>query len=134
MQNFRRLRVWRQAQALATSIRTEARSFPQKGFGDLRAQMIRAAESVFFNIAEGCGAESPREFARFLSISSKSTMELETQLELLKSYGILSPDRASALIAEVSTVRRMIWGLRAKLLASADAPKTETDQRKTENA
>ena len=134
VQNFRRLRVWKRAQGLAVAVRTEASGFPQRGFSDLRGQMVRAAESVFFNIGEGCGAESAREFARFLSISSKSTMELESQLELAKAYGIISPEASLQLAAEVSTVRRMIWGLRTKVLASSDVPKTETGKRKTENA
>jgi four helix bundle protein len=134
MQNFRRLRVSNRAQALATLIRKQVGSFPAKGFGDLRSQMVRAAESIFFNIAEGCGSSSPREFARFLSISSKSTLELESQIELAKGYRIISPEESDALMAEVSTVRKMLWGLRARLLASADAPTTDTDRPKTENA
>ena len=126
--------MWKRAQSLATAVRNQGHSFPRKGFGDLRSQMVRAAESVFFNIAEGCGSNSPREFARFLSISSKSTMELESQVELAKGYRIISPEASDALIAEISTVRKMIWGLRAKLLASADAPITDTAKRRTENA
>lgn len=120
MQNFRHLRVWERAQLLATATRTAARSFPQSGFSELRSQMVRAAESVLFNIAEGCGASSQKEFARFLGISSKSTMELECQLELAKAYGLLSAEQWDHLTNEASLVRRMIWALRAKVLATIE--------------
>ncbi len=122
VQNFRQLRVWARAQELAVATRALGRAFPRSGFGDLRAQMIRAAESTLFNIAEGCGASTPREFARFLGISSKSTMELESQLDLARAYGIISAEKWSALIGDTATVRRMIWGLRARVLTSADSP------------
>lgn len=118
MQNFRRLHVWERAQRLAKGTRDACGYFPRNGFGSLRMQMVRSAESILFNIAEGCGASSQKEFARFLSISSKSSMELETQLELAKSYGILSIERLQVLTDEVVGVRRMIWGLRRKVLAA----------------
>ena len=42
----------------------------------LKSQMVNAGESIAFNIVEGCGSRSPKEFARFLDISTKSTLEL----------------------------------------------------------
>lgn len=79
--------------------------------------MVRAAESVLFNIVEGCGAESPKDFARYLEISSKSSMELQSQLELTRDYGILESTRWAELDSRVVTVRSMLWGLRRKVLA-----------------
>jgi four helix bundle protein len=43
--------------------------------------MLRAAESIPFNIVEGCGAHTRKDFARFLDISIKSSLELEAQLQ-----------------------------------------------------
>jgi four helix bundle protein len=85
----------------------------------LQSQMIRAAESIVFNIVEGCGGRSPKEFARFLDISIKSTLELESQLELAKDYGVLSDHHWQTLTKETVDVRRMLCGLRAKVLAAA---------------
>jgi four helix bundle protein len=81
--------------------------------------MIRAAESIVFNIVEGCGGRTPKEFARFLDISIKSTSELESQLELAKDYGVLSNRHWQTLTKETVDVRRMLCGLRAKVLAGA---------------
>lgn len=122
MQDHRRLRVWKKAHALAIEVRRATREFPRTGYGSLQSQVIRAAESIVFNIVEGCGARSPREFARFLDISIKSTSELEAQLELAKDYGALSDHHWRTLSNETVDVRRMLCGLRAKVLASAPLP------------
>ena len=89
MQDFRRLRVWRKAFALAINTRQATQRFPRNGYGELKAQMISAAESIVFNIVEGCGASSQKDFARFLDHSIKSTMELEGEFVIAIAYGIL---------------------------------------------
>src|SRR4051812_44030990 len=66
MQDYRKLRVWRQAFALALNTRRATASFPRSGFAELKAQMISAAESIVLNIVEGCGAATPKELGRFL--------------------------------------------------------------------
>ena len=80
--------------------------------------MVRAAESIVFNIVEGCGARGAREFARFLDIAIKSTMELAAQLELARDYGVLNPAAWQPLTTRTTDARRMLCGLRAKVLAS----------------
>jgi four helix bundle protein len=121
MQSFRRLSVWRKAHALALNVRRAIRKFPRGEYGSTRSQMIRAAESIPFNIVEGCGASTPNEFARYLDISIKSSMELEYQLQLARDNGVLSAADWRALTAQTVEVRRMICGLRAKVrLAAAE--------------
>ena len=119
MQDHRKLRVWRQAHDLAVSIRRACRSFPRTGYGSLQTQITRAAESIVLNIAEGCGTTSPREFARFLDIGIKSTMELEAQLELARDDRAMSVITWTAVSPLVIDVRRMLCGLRSKVLSSA---------------
>lgn len=84
--------------------------------------MTSAAESIAFNIVEGCGANSQREFARFLDIGIRSTMELEYQLELARDYGVLTNRECQSLSVDTSDVRRMLCGLRAKVLAFIPSP------------
>jgi four helix bundle protein len=57
-------------------------------------------------------------FARFLDISIKSTSELESQLELAKDYGVLNDRHWQTLTRETVNVRRMLCGLRAKVLTA----------------
>ena len=121
MQDHRNLRVWRQAHELAVNIRHATADFPAGGYTSIQSQMVRAAESIVFNIAEGCGATSQREFARFLGISIKSSFELEAQCELAKDYGALREAAWKELVSALVSVRRMLFALRKKVLASPHA-------------
>jgi four helix bundle protein len=115
MQDHRKLRVWQKSHELAIATRKATRSFPRAGYGSLQSQITRAAESVVLNIAEGCGSTSQREFARFLDISIKSSVELEAQLELAKDYGALNDSTWNDLLPLVINARRMLCGLRTKV-------------------
>ena len=125
MQDHRSLRVWRHAHELAVDIRQATADFPAAGYTSIHTQMVRAAESIVFNIAEGCGASSQREFARFLGISIKSTFELEAQCELAKDYGALRNSVWQDLSADLVKLRRMLFALRKKVLASPHAKRIE---------
>jgi four helix bundle protein len=100
MQDHRRLKIWARSHALAVEVRRSTRRFPRTGYGKLQSQITNAAESVVLNIVEGCGGRSPKDFARFLDHSIKSTSELESQLELAKDYGALPCRQYQALTAE----------------------------------
>ena len=80
--------------------------------------MTTAAESIAFNIVEGCGASSQKEFARFLDISIKSAFELEYQLELAYDYGVLPSERHVRLAQETVEIRKMTFALQQKVLQS----------------
>lgn len=134
MQDYRKLRVWQHAHELAVEIRRVSRTFPRTGHASPYSQITRAAESIPFNIAEGCGATSQRELARFLDISIKSTLELEAQLELVKDYGILGGEDWKVLSSRVIDVRRMLCGLRSKVLSSTHRPSAGTANEARENA
>jgi len=121
MQDHRQLRVWKHAHDLAIRVRRATGNFPATGYGSLQSQAVRAAESIVFNIAEGCGAESPREFARYLGISIKSSFELEAECELAKDYGVLADDAWEDLDASIISTRRMLFALRKKVLLSPHA-------------
>jgi four helix bundle protein len=118
MQDYRRLRVWKKAHALTLNVRRATHQFPLTGYASLRTQLTGSAESVPYNIVEGCGATSQKEFARFLGISVKSTFELEYQLRLAKDYEVLDYKEWQALTSEGVDVRRMLCGLRTKVLAT----------------
>src|SRR5687767_1853334 len=137
MQDFRRLRVWRKAHALVLNVRRATHRFPRTGYASLKGQVTRAAESVPYNIVEGCGSHSEKEFARFLDIGIKSTSELEYQLLLAADYGVLAQESCTALTEEAIDIRRMLCGLRAKVLASElsqPAHNARTDDGKTVNS
>lgn len=138
MQDYRKLRVHRKAHALMLAVKRATLQFPRRGYASLSTQMTNAAQSIAFNIVEGCGADSQKEFARFLDISIKSSMELEYQLKVAADYEVLSDMVSASLSDETIDVRRMLCGLRAKVLASPDVPQLRphrtTEKQETQDA
>ena len=81
---------------------------------------MKTAESIPFTLVEGCGAFTRKEMARFVEMSIKSTKELEYQLFLARDYGILPRNDWQSLTVETIEIRRMLCGLRRKILGEAD--------------
>jgi four helix bundle protein len=109
MQDFKKLVVWHLAHRLALDVfrAFDGRRLPYPG---LRAQTLRAAQSISSNIAEGSGGEGP-EFSRFLRVSLKSTKELENDLILARDLGILDSADFQALDDQTDHVRRKLIAL-----------------------
>jgi four helix bundle protein len=126
------LRVHEGAHALAVAVRAVTRRFPRSGYTSLKNQMTSAAESISFNIVEGCGADSQKDFARFLEIAIKSAMELENQLKLAKDYGILGKIDWESLSESTIDIRRMLYGLRTRVRATFPSDAARTQQRTTQ--
>ncbi len=120
MQDYQRLDVWKRAHQHALHVRRATERFPKIGYASLKSQVTSAAESIPFNIVEGCGAESRKELARFLTISIKSSSELQYQLFLTRGYGVLDADSWEKLTDETIEIRRMLCGLRKKVLGPPD--------------
>jgi len=70
MQDFRHIKAWQRAHALAVALHKRTRSFSGLGYSRLRAQLTGAADSVGDTIMEGAGAATAKEFARFLGVYS----------------------------------------------------------------
>jgi four helix bundle protein len=73
--------------------------------------MIRAAESIPANIAEGYGRGVTGDCARFLTVARASAAELESHLRIAVVTGRLSSDRAQSLIAQAREVRYLVHRL-----------------------
>src|SRR5690242_1903170 len=120
MQDYRRLRVWRRAHALCLNVRRATNKFPRTGYAATRTQLMKTAESIPFTLVEGCGAFTQKEMARFVEMSIKSTKELEYQLFLARDYGILPRTDWKVLSQETIEIRRMLYGLRRRVLGDDD--------------
>lgn len=116
VQNFRQLEVWKKAHALMLNVRRASRDFHRADAGPLKTQLSRSSESIPTNIVEGCYAATQKEFARFLDISIKSTGETEYQLQTARDIGLLGETNWRSLSADTVQVRRMLVGLRKKIL------------------
>jgi four helix bundle protein len=130
MQDYRKLRVWQHSHELALRVRRATDRFPRTGYASLRSQRTDAAESISFNIVEGCGTNSQADLARFLEFSIKSSMELEYQLKYSRDYGILAQTEWEELSRDTVDARRMLCGFRAKVRASCSKSARNNGKRK----
>lgn len=95
---------------------------------------------MVFTIVEGCGASTPREFARFLDMEIKSNKELESQLELARDYGLITTQQWEPLAESVVRIRKMSFTFRKKVLEennpkplSQQPPAPDPSQPRTQN-
>ena len=75
MRDFKRIKAWQRAHALSVALHKGTKRFPRAGYARLRAQLTGAVDSIKDTIAEGCGAATNKEFARFLDMSIKPASE-----------------------------------------------------------
>ena len=115
------VRAWQAAIQVAARTRTLVAKFPRRGYAELRDQMVRSAESIGNNIAEGRGSAFEGEYVRFLDIAARSANELSSQLVTAMDYRIVPKPEAFSLNGTVICTRRMIESLRGAVQAKADA-------------
>ena len=120
MQDFRKLLVWQRAHALGLQVDGVIARFPRRGHASRKAQLSDASDSIATNIVEGCGAATQKEFARFLDMSIKSTSETEYHLLGARDRGLVRDAIYTKLTSEVVEIRRMLYGLRKKVLGHPD--------------
>ena len=111
MSDFKELKVWQKAHALALAVDRAANSNRSVAYASLKSQMIRAAMSIDANIAEGRGHRSDRELIRFLRISIASAYELESHLIMGRDRGFLKEPDFVRLMEQLIEVRKMLFGL-----------------------
>ena len=119
MGDFKKLKVWRKAHALALNSRRVAARIRGTENGSLRSQMVRAAMSIPANIVEGRGQKSELEFSRFLRIALNSSSELEYHLIVAKDTQAIPKSDFLTLLNDVIEVRKMLYGLLARLSETA---------------
>lgn len=111
MKDFRQLKVWEKSHQLALAIYKETKKFPKEELYGLTSQIRRASMSIPTNIAEGCGLNTDRGFARFLQIAMGSASETEYQLILARDLEFLSKETHEKLHDDVEEVKRMLASL-----------------------
>lgn len=117
MKDFRELKVWEKAHALALEVYQRTKDFPAEERYALTRQIRRCATSIPTNIAEGCGRNGDAELSRFMQIAMGSASELEYTLLLAKDLGLLNDSTYKPLADHVGEVKRMLAALIKKLTA-----------------
>ena len=115
-QSYKDLNVWQKGIELAKLIYTLTGRFPVEEKFGLVSQMRRAAVSIPSNIAEGQARRTTGEFIQFISHAEGSVAELNTQLILATELHFCSNDAAQPASELMEHLRRMLNGLRRKLI------------------
>jgi len=111
MSDFRKLKVWRKAFALAITTHSLAQGVRGASYLSLRSQLIRAAMSIPANIAEGREQRTERAFANFLRHALASATELENHYLIAKGMGALPQANCDSAIRQTVEVKKMLHGL-----------------------
>ncbi len=111
MQNYRRLKVWEKAHALAVTVQGIAGRIPRRNNTALIDQLRRSALSIPANIVEGAGCATDKEFARFLQIALSSANEIEYHLQFAADVGVIPQALYAKHQPEVIEIRKMLFSL-----------------------
>src|SRR5437868_1795157 len=104
--DYRKLLVWQRARAFSGRIREMVKTLARDERNRLGDQLIRAAESIRFNIVESAGLNSDRQFARHLLIALGSANEVQDELDALSESRNL-PEQFGDLPGETAEIRSM---------------------------
>ena len=113
--DYRELRVWQEALALAELVYGATKCFPADERFGLTSQVRRAAVSVPSCIAEGNARSSTRDYLRFLSMASGSLAEVETQLVLCARLGYLPESESKELLQKLRGVHKLLHAMKRAL-------------------
>jgi four helix bundle protein len=109
--DFVDLVAWRESVDLAVAVVAEMQHVRGPSGGAAADQMIRAAESIPANIAEGYGRGPGKDCARFLRTARASAAELESHLHVARRAQRLPADSTAALIGHTRRVRYLVHRL-----------------------
>ena len=113
MQNFRELEVYQRSQALFPKIYRLVRSWGQLDQRELGSQIIRAANSIHANIAEGYG-KTPNDFKRYLMTAIGSCDELVSHLNDAGNIELITPEMMNEFIGEYTIVGKQLTRLKQR--------------------
>ena len=111
MQNFKELDVYKRASALFPKVYRIVRSWNQFDQRELGSQIIRAANSIHANIAEGYSKTS-NDFKRYLSNAIGSCDELVSHLKDAHNIGLLKEEIYASFIADYDIVGKQLTRLK----------------------
>jgi len=119
MKNFRDLQIWQRSHKITLDVYRLTQEFPKSELYGLVSQMRRSSSSIPTNIAEGCGRNTEKDFARFLDNAMGSASELEYQLILASDLEYIPRDTYEKTNAELIEIKRMLNAFIQKVRSSS---------------
>ncbi len=77
----------------------------------LRAQILRAVNSIADNLAEGCAKRSPRELPRYADMAYASSKEVENDLIRARGLEMIGRTVFEDLMRKGDEVSRLCYGI-----------------------
>ena len=111
MRDFRKLIAWQKSHALAVCLHRIAAHCDFSTAPGLRAQLLRAVDSIPANVAEGAGKPSELDFARFLEIALGSAREVDNHVMLAAALGCIDDLSSASILADIDEVKRILFSL-----------------------
>jgi four helix bundle protein len=108
--NFENLRVYRLAEELADQVWVVVIKWPQFARDTIGKQMVRSADSIGANIAEGSGRKAFQDNRRYIRIARGSLNETQHWLRRAFKRDLLQRD-------QIESLRRVVEELGPKLNA-----------------
>ena len=115
MRDFRKFEVWQMSHQLTLKIYSITKLFPKEELFGLTSQIRRSFASIGYNISEGSGRNSDKEFANFVNIALGSSNEAENQLILAKDLGYINEIDFQNLLLELIVLKKKLVTLWSKL-------------------
>ena len=115
MKDYREYIVWQKAHIFTMDVYKVTENFPRSEIYGLASQIRRAAASIPTNIAEGCGRNTDKDFARFLDIASGSASETDYHLLLSKDLKFIDAEHYKSLYEQLTEIRKMLSSLIGKI-------------------
>lgn len=115
MRDFRKFEVWQLSHQLTLKIYSSTKNFPKEEIFGLTSQIRRSFASIGYNISEGSGRNSDKEFANFINIALGSSNEAENQLILAKDLGYINETNYQNLLEELILLKKKLVALWNKL-------------------
>ena len=117
MGDYRKLDVWKLAVSVSDRVDALVKRLGHRDRTGLGDQLVRAAESIHLNIAEGCGLNSDPQLARHVRIALGSANELEDGLGKLERRGLVRPEDGP-LVSDATVLRRRLGALLRRVNAT----------------
>lgn len=115
LKRFEDIKAWQEARVLSKMVYTVTNEGAfAKDFG-LRDQIRRAAVSSMNNTAEGFDCDSQIEFARFLGIARRSTVEVQSLLYTAIDIGYIDQETFAKIYKQATKTKALIGGFKKYL-------------------
>ena len=111
MRDFKKFDVWQLSHQLTLKIYKTSRNFPKEEMFGLTSQIRRSFASIGYNISEGSGRNSDKEFANFINFGLGSSNEAENKLILAKDLEYISDEEFQILEQELIILKKKLVSL-----------------------